>query len=124
MFHLQTVFERAKEIISIGQLAALLLADKTPVSESAQTYESVRYAQPLVEAAKGQLESLRDEFDLSYSTPAQFHVKAALLFNLVIDLLLCQTDTGKGIRYGNMRSKNVGGYGVRETREECCGARR
>ena len=55
VLHLQPVLECAEEIVGVRQFTALVLRYKTAVGESAETYECVRHAQPLVASTVGQL---------------------------------------------------------------------
>jgi hypothetical protein len=95
MFHLQAVFESAKKIVGTRQFGAFQLRYETSIGKSAQAYQRMRDAQPIVAAAMGELQGLGNELDLPYSTAAQFHVIAAFLFDLMIDFLFGQPNTGK-----------------------------
>ena len=56
----------------------------------------------------GQLQRLRDKLDLTNSAATEFHVEAALLLDLPIDLLFRQTNTRERSADRDVGPKNVG----------------
>jgi hypothetical protein len=48
VLHLQPVFNRAQERVSIRQLASFLLRDEVAIGQPAETHERVRRPQPIV----------------------------------------------------------------------------
>ena len=97
VLHLQPVLERAQEVVGVGELRAFLFGDEGAVGEPAQAHERVRHAQPVVAATVGQLQRLRDKFDLTDAAAAELDVVTALLFSLAIDLLFREPDAGERV---------------------------
>src|ERR1051326_4044956 len=96
VLHLQPVLQRAQKAVSIRQLTAFRLRDELAIRQSSKTHQRVRHAQPIIAPAMGQLQRLRNKFNLANPTASELHVVAALLLRLPIDLLFREPDKKSG----------------------------
>ena len=89
VLHLQTVFEAAPELISIGQLRVLDFCDQRSIRQAAETDQRMGSAQPGVTAAESKLKRLRNELDFANAAAAELYVEAFVAaLTLNVDLLL------------------------------------
>src|SRR3954451_7855295 len=102
------MLEATQKTISIRQLAALELCDEGTICETPETHERMRHTQPIVATTVGELERLRNELDLANAAATEFHIEAALLLCLSIDLLLRKTNTRERTADRDVRTKDHG----------------
>src|SRR5450432_2908190 len=109
VLHLQPMLDRTQKNISVRKLCALLVSYQITIRKATQDYQGVRHAQPAVTTPMGQLQSLRDEFNLAYATGPELYVESTCLLSqlVAIDLLLGQPHTGQRVLNGNVRAKNI-----------------
>src|SRR5688572_4781802 len=76
VLHLQTVFEAAPELISIGQLCMFEFGNQRSIGQARETDQGMGSAQPGVSAAESKLKRLCDEFDFADPAAAELYVEA------------------------------------------------
>ena len=88
VLHLQTVFEAAPELISIGQLRVFEFRYQRSIGQARESDQSMRSAQPGVAAAESKLKRLGDKFDFANPAATELYVKAFVAtLTLNVDLL-------------------------------------
>src|ERR1043165_5414221 len=94
------------------------MRDEATIGEPAETHERVRHAQPLVAPAMRELQRLRDELDLANAATTEFHVEAALLLDLPIDLLFGEPHTRERTAHAYVRTEYCRRHRFLEAREQ------
>src|SRR6266536_2474716 len=95
------------------------LADQLSFGKAAESYQSVRCAQPRIVAAKRKLQGLCDELDLADTALAQLYVVSFFFpLALSIDLVFCRAHVREGIGHANMGSIHAILRQLREPRKQ------
>src|SRR5258706_15494049 len=123
VLHLQPVFERAQEVVSVGKLRELRFANQPAFSQAAEADQSVRRSQPGIATAKSDLQRLGDELDFANAAATELDVEALLFpLALAIDFLFGDAHVPERGTDTSIRSKDAAAHALRKPRVEWLGS--